>query len=142
MLDSGLLASLPSRAVYADLSTTSIALALELANEAREADVDVLDVEMSGSTPQVESGELVLFVGGDADVLERVRPLFEPIAKSILLHKDFDLILGHAQDANLDLPATEASAEVCAAALESETEDVDFSAVIRHMERQVAVPRA
>jgi 3-hydroxyisobutyrate dehydrogenase-like beta-hydroxyacid dehydrogenase len=61
-------------------STTSV----DLANEAREAGVDVLDVEMSGSTPQVESGELVLLVGGDADVLERVRPLFEPIAKSIL----------------------------------------------------------
>src|SRR4051794_8380534 len=65
VIDSGVLAALPEGAAFADLSTTSVELALALAAAGREAGIDVLDVEMSGSTPQVEAGELVLFVGGD-----------------------------------------------------------------------------
>jgi 3-hydroxyisobutyrate dehydrogenase len=84
VIDSGLLASLPDGAVFADLSTTSIDLALALADAGRDAGVDVLDVEMSGSTAQVDAGELVMFVGGDADVLERVRPLLAPIARTVI----------------------------------------------------------
>src|SRR2546423_10051543 len=41
VIDSGLLASLPVGAVFADLSTTSIDLALALANEGPELGVDV-----------------------------------------------------------------------------------------------------
>jgi 3-hydroxyisobutyrate dehydrogenase-like beta-hydroxyacid dehydrogenase len=84
VLDSGLLAALHDEALYADLSTTSIELALELAATGREAGVDVLDVAMSGSTPQAEAGELVLLVGGDPDVLDRFRPLLDPLAKTII----------------------------------------------------------
>jgi 3-hydroxyisobutyrate dehydrogenase-like beta-hydroxyacid dehydrogenase len=84
VLDSGLLSALPDGALYADLSTTSIELALELAATGGEAGIDVLDVAMSGSTPQVEAGELVVLVGGDQDVLERFRPLLEPLAKTIV----------------------------------------------------------
>jgi 3-hydroxyisobutyrate dehydrogenase-like beta-hydroxyacid dehydrogenase len=83
-IDSGLLASLRDGAIYADLSTTSPGLVEELATHAREAGVDFLDVEMSGSTPQVESGELALLVGGDEHVLERIRPVLEPLATSIV----------------------------------------------------------
>lgn len=84
VIDSGLLPSLPDGAVFADLSTTSIDLALALGDAGRAAGVDVLDIEMSGSTAQVEAGELVMFVGGDADVVERVRPLFDPIARTVI----------------------------------------------------------
>lgn len=83
VFESGLLAALPDGALFADLSTISIDLAVELADAAKEAGIAFLDVEMSGSTPQVESGTLVLFIGGDAATLERARPLLEPLSKSI-----------------------------------------------------------
>jgi 3-hydroxyisobutyrate dehydrogenase-like beta-hydroxyacid dehydrogenase len=85
VLDTGLLAQLRDGAVFADLSTTSIELAEELGAAGREAGADVLDIKMSGSTPQVESGTLILLVGGDADVLERIRPVLEPLSQSIHL---------------------------------------------------------
>jgi 3-hydroxyisobutyrate dehydrogenase len=84
VLEAGLLKCLREGAVFADLSTTSVDLAVELGSAGLAASTDVLDVEMSGSTPQLEHGELTLFVGGDAGVLERVRPVLEPLAKTIL----------------------------------------------------------
>jgi 3-hydroxyisobutyrate dehydrogenase-like beta-hydroxyacid dehydrogenase len=211
VIDSGLLASLPDGAVFADLSTTSIELAVALGAAGRDAGIDVLDIEMSGSTQMVEAGKLVLFVGGDVDVLQRVRPLLDPIAGTILhmgphgagakmklavnlllgvemeaiaeaiafgeavgldrdrlleglehvavispahvsklanaqkneypvafalrlMHKDFGLILRSARELGLELPATVASAEVCAIADEAAASDEDFSAVIRQLE--------
>src|SRR5262245_42042802 len=83
VIEGGVLSSLASGSLFADLSTTSVELALELAELGREAEVDVLDVEMSGSTPQVEAGELVLFAGGDRAVLSRAHPLLEPISRAI-----------------------------------------------------------
>jgi 3-hydroxyisobutyrate dehydrogenase-like beta-hydroxyacid dehydrogenase len=85
VLEGGVLPLLKDGAVFADLSTTSIELAEELGAAGLAAGADVLDIEMSGSTPQVESGELHLLVGGDADVLERIRPVLEPLSQSIHL---------------------------------------------------------
>lgn len=84
VLDGGLLGRLQDGAVFADLSTTSPGLVEELGHAAAEVGADILDVEMSGSTPQVERGELALLVGGDERVLERIRPVLETFAKTIL----------------------------------------------------------
>jgi 3-hydroxyisobutyrate dehydrogenase-like beta-hydroxyacid dehydrogenase len=84
VLGGGLLRELRERAVYADLSTTAASLAEELAGAASGLPIDVLDIEMSGSTPQAESGELALLVGGDEAVLERVRPVLDPLAANVL----------------------------------------------------------
>jgi len=97
VLDDAVLSSLREGALYADLSTTSPGLAEELAEAGREAGVDVLDVEMSGSTPQAEEGALVLLVGGDPPVLERMRPLLESISSSIVY------MGGHGAGANMKL---------------------------------------
>src|SRR5207249_6010787 len=37
--------------------------------------VSVLDAPVSGSTPQAEQGELVIFVGGEQAAYERCRPI-------------------------------------------------------------------
>jgi 3-hydroxyisobutyrate dehydrogenase len=58
-----------------------------------------------------------------------------------LMHKDFGLVLAAAADAGIELPATAASAEACAAALETEGGDEDFSVVIRWLERRLAERR-
>jgi 3-hydroxyisobutyrate dehydrogenase len=85
VLDGGLFAKLARGSVFADLSTTSPELVQELAVHAREAGVAILDIEMSGSTPQVESGELILLVGGDETTLNTIRPVLETFAKTIVL---------------------------------------------------------
>jgi 3-hydroxyisobutyrate dehydrogenase/2-hydroxy-3-oxopropionate reductase len=39
---------------------------------------------VSGSVSTVEAGQLTIMAGGDPDVLERVRPVLDPLAKQIL----------------------------------------------------------
>jgi 3-hydroxyisobutyrate dehydrogenase-like beta-hydroxyacid dehydrogenase len=79
VLESGLLGVLPAGALFADLSTTSVELASELVEIGAEFGAGVLDVAMSGSTEEVEAGELVLLVGGDEARVEQIRPLLTPI---------------------------------------------------------------
>lgn len=216
VLGTGLLESLREGAVFVDLSTTSPELVEELAKAPRAAGADILDVEMSGSTPALDAGELVLLVGGDEDVLERVRPFLDPLSKSIhlmgplgagakmklavnivlgvgmealaeaivfaegvgldratvletfghlavvapahhgklehaakndypvefalrLMAKDFGLVLAHAEEHGVELPATKASAEVSERALAVSNEDEDFAIVIRQLEQEAGV---
>jgi 3-hydroxyisobutyrate dehydrogenase-like beta-hydroxyacid dehydrogenase len=49
--------------------------------EARQA--FLLDTPVSGSVSTVEAGQLTIMVGGDAAVLERARPVLDPLAKQI-----------------------------------------------------------
>lgn len=44
----------------------------------------LLDAPVSGSVPVVERGELLIMVGGDADALERARPVLEALSSKIL----------------------------------------------------------
>jgi 3-hydroxyisobutyrate dehydrogenase-like beta-hydroxyacid dehydrogenase len=84
VFDGDLLSKLKDDAVYVDLSTTSPELVEELGRAAADVVADFLDVEMSGSTPQVESGELALLVGGDGAVLDRIRPVLDNFSKTIV----------------------------------------------------------
>ena len=43
----------------------------------------MLDAAVSGSVPQVEQGNLVIFVGGEQETYQRRRPLLEPLGSSI-----------------------------------------------------------
>lgn len=44
----------------------------------------LLDAPVSGSVPVVERGELLIMVGGDAEALERARPVLEALSSRIL----------------------------------------------------------
>src|SRR4029077_6564091 len=79
-----LIAGLRRGGVFADLSTTSVDLAVELGDYGRQAGVDVLDVKVSGSAPLAESGELTMLVGGDEAVLDRIRPVLDPLSRGII----------------------------------------------------------
>jgi 3-hydroxyisobutyrate dehydrogenase-like beta-hydroxyacid dehydrogenase len=50
----------------------------------RRAGATLLDTPVSGSVPVVERGELLIMVGGDADALERARPVLEALSKKIV----------------------------------------------------------
>jgi 3-hydroxyisobutyrate dehydrogenase-like beta-hydroxyacid dehydrogenase len=43
----------------------------------------MIDAAVSGSVPQVEQGNLVIFVGGEDETFQRCRPLLETLGKSI-----------------------------------------------------------
>lgn len=82
--DDGALRELGGGAVGIDASTISPQLAGELHRAAAATGTRFLDVPVSGSTDAAAAATLTLMVGGDADVLERVRPLLETLGEPVL----------------------------------------------------------
>jgi len=82
--ESGALAGAGTGAVGIECSTLSPAWILELAEHARKAGIGFLDAPVTGSRPQAESGEILFLVGGDRDVLERVRPVLRPMSRDVV----------------------------------------------------------
>jgi len=64
-----------------ELSTISPEAARKLHRTARQLNVSVLDVAVSGSTPAAETGALTLFGGGDREIFEGAVPIFAAIAR-------------------------------------------------------------
>ena len=67
------------------MSTILPQTARKVAEAARGRGIAFLDAPVSGSTPQAESGQLAILVGGDGKDFERAKPLFEAIGKGAFL---------------------------------------------------------
>ncbi len=80
----GVLAGLASGKIYVDMSTVSPRLIRDLAQRVKASGAQMLEAPVSGSVPAVESGALVIFVGGEASALEKVRPVFERLGQKII----------------------------------------------------------
>lgn len=79
----GVVASLKPGTTVIDCSTVSPETSRRIAEAVQGAGGAMLDVPVSGTTPQAESGNLVLLVGGDAEVLARCRPILEVLGQQI-----------------------------------------------------------
>jgi 3-hydroxyisobutyrate dehydrogenase len=67
-----------------ECSTLSPAWVGDLAREITAKGSMLLDAPVAGSRPQAAEGQLVFMVGGDAAVLDRVRPVLEPMSRAIV----------------------------------------------------------
>jgi len=67
--------------VVVEMSTISPATARRLAERCARAGVDYLDCPVSGGPPGAEAGTLAIWVGGDAEALERARPVLEVLGR-------------------------------------------------------------
>lgn len=79
----GALAGVREGMLLIESSTLSTHWVRELAGLAAERGCGFLDAPVAGSKPQVEAGELVFFVGGDAAALDQARPLLEAMGRRI-----------------------------------------------------------
>ncbi|HWG72810.1 MAG TPA: 2-hydroxy-3-oxopropionate reductase [Acidimicrobiales bacterium] len=77
--EEGLLAGANDGNILIDMSTISPLVTKELAREAGEKGVKMLDAPISGGEPGAISGDLALMVGGAEEDFDRARPLFEPL---------------------------------------------------------------
>lgn len=82
--DDGALAAMGPGAVAVESSTVTLEWVRELRGEAEGRGVAVLDAPVTGSRDQAAGGQLLFLVGGDAAVLERVRPVLEPMARGVM----------------------------------------------------------
>jgi 3-hydroxyisobutyrate dehydrogenase-like beta-hydroxyacid dehydrogenase len=82
--EDGVLAGLTADKIYVDMSTVSPKAIRHLSERVAATGAHMLEAPVSGSLPAAESGTLVLYVGGDAETLERVRPILEQIGQKII----------------------------------------------------------
>jgi 3-hydroxyisobutyrate dehydrogenase-like beta-hydroxyacid dehydrogenase len=80
----GIIAGLAPGTIYVDMSTVSPHASRELAARVAEGGAAMLDAPVSGSVTTLEKGQLSIMVGGDAAVLERVRPVLEAIGPKVI----------------------------------------------------------
>jgi 3-hydroxyisobutyrate dehydrogenase-like beta-hydroxyacid dehydrogenase len=80
----GLLAAMKPGSVIAVHSTVHPNTCRELAKKAGAQGVSVIDAPVSGGGAAASEGRLLVMVGGDADVVERCRPVFETYADPVV----------------------------------------------------------
>ncbi|MEA9587715.1 MULTISPECIES: 3-hydroxyisobutyrate dehydrogenase [Xanthomonas] len=81
--DGGILTQIPGGALVIDCSTIAPVSARKVADAARARGLAMLDAPVSGGTAGAAAGTLTFIVGGDANVLERARPVLEAMGKNI-----------------------------------------------------------
>ncbi|MFD0763643.1 NAD(P)-dependent oxidoreductase [Mucilaginibacter lutimaris] len=79
--EEGLLKADVGGKVIINMSTVSPAISKKMAALCKAQGLNYLDAPVSGSVKQAETAQLVIMVGGEADVFEQVKPVLETIGK-------------------------------------------------------------
>ena len=74
---------LASGSVVVDMSTISPAVTRSIAEQLRARGVQMLDAPVSGGDTGAKAGTLSIMVGGEAEVLERCRPILAAMGRTI-----------------------------------------------------------
>lgn len=82
--EAGLLAGKGDGKVIINMSTVSPAISKEMAQQCKAHGLSYLDAPVSGSIKQAETAQLVIMVGGEKSVFEKVKPVLETIGKLAL----------------------------------------------------------
>jgi 3-hydroxyisobutyrate dehydrogenase len=80
----GLVTALGPGTTIVDVGTTDIRVTRSLASAVLKAGGDYLDAPVSGSVMRAADGTLTFMVGGDAAVLERVRPFLDRLGDRVI----------------------------------------------------------
>jgi 3-hydroxyisobutyrate dehydrogenase-like beta-hydroxyacid dehydrogenase len=79
----GIVAGLQPGTVVCEASTIDPGTVLRLRPLVEDRGAFLLDTPVSGSVSTVEAGQLTIMAGGDPEVLERARPVLDPLAKQV-----------------------------------------------------------
>jgi 2-hydroxy-3-oxopropionate reductase len=71
--------------IHVDMSTIAPATAVRVAHTLAEKGVRCLDAPVSGGDIGAQQGTLSIMVGGDEEIFERVRPIFDVLGRSAVL---------------------------------------------------------
>jgi len=81
---SGLLAGASAGDILVDMTTSEPGLAIEIAERAGVAGVAAIDAPVSGGDIGARNGTLSIMIGGSEEAVERARPIFETMGKTIV----------------------------------------------------------
>jgi len=79
----GALLGMPQEAVAIESSTLTVDWIKKLSARCSSSGIDFLDAPVAGSRPQAEAAQLIYFVGGEAAVYERTKPLLRSMGSSV-----------------------------------------------------------
>jgi 3-hydroxyisobutyrate dehydrogenase len=79
-----LAAHLSRGSIVIDMSSSNPSLTREIGPQMKEAGVDFMDAPVSGGVKRAIDGSLTIMVGGDVEVIDRVRPLLLTMGKVII----------------------------------------------------------
>lgn len=82
--ENGWAASLAPQAVVIEMSSSEPARSRELGQRLKTLNLHYLDAPVSGGVKRAVDGSLAILVGGDAEVLQRCRPVLDAMGKNIL----------------------------------------------------------
>src|SRR5207302_10790955 len=80
----GALAGRKCGTVLVDVTTSEPSLAREIYDAAKKKGVAAVDAPVSGGDVGAKNAALSIMLGGDKDVVEAIRPLFECMGKTIV----------------------------------------------------------
>lgn len=79
--ETGAFAGMRPGSIFVDHTTTSARVARELSEVAATLDIDYVDAPVSGGQAGAENGQLTVMIGGEPEVVERVKPLIDCFAR-------------------------------------------------------------
>ena len=82
--DDGALAGAKSGCVLVDMTTSQPSLAVEIYDAARAKEIHSIDAPVSGGDIGARNAALSIMIGGDADVVASLQPVWEAMGKTIV----------------------------------------------------------
>jgi 2-hydroxy-3-oxopropionate reductase len=82
--ENGLAAAMKPDSIIVDSSSISATETIKFANRLAQSGVHMLDMPVSGGPKAAKSGTLSCMIGGEAEVLERVRPLLSAVGRDLI----------------------------------------------------------
>ena len=82
--EQGVLEGAAPGSVIVDMTTSEPSLAVEIHAVAKARGIDTIDAPVSGGDVGARNAALSIMVGGDEEPIERLRPIFETMGKSIV----------------------------------------------------------
>lgn len=80
----GLLSKMQEQAYWVDCSTVNPSFSEQASKAAQKAGKIFVDAPVAGTKPQAQNATLVFFVGGEQEVLDRIRPYLEMMGNKVL----------------------------------------------------------
>lgn len=84
----GILAGLPTGGIHIDMSTVSPDMSKKLAQLYHERGAHFVAAPVSGRPEHAAAGQLLIYVAGPAEVIERVRPLLADLGQGLIMVGD------------------------------------------------------
>jgi len=134
--EKGILENISSGGYVIDMTTSKPQLAVTIADQAQKKGINALDAPVSGGDIGARDGRLSIMVGGEREVFETIRPLFELMGTNIV----YQGVAGSGQHAKMcnQIVIAAGMVGVCEALSYADHSGLDVLTVLKSIESGAA----